>query len=95
MAKTTNLYAKVEYPNYGYDSDVKAVRCLDKSRYYPVTEIDIGQSHTSFKIRGLSYHFNSVNFAFYDKDKKPVDIYSIPEYNPYLDINARKNRRKK
>lgn len=25
MAKTTNLYAKVEYPNYGYDSDVKAV----------------------------------------------------------------------
>lgn len=92
MAKVTNLYAKVEYPDNGHDDDVETVSHLDKSKFYKVTELDMGQSSTEFKIEGNSYCFNSVNFEFYNESKKPIDIFSMPEYNPYLNINRRKNK---
>ena len=90
MAKVTNIYAKVEHPDYGYDSDIEAVKNLDTSKFYEVIELEIGQSHTNFTLKDHNGSFNSVNFAFYDENKKPVDIFSMPEYNPYLNINGRK-----
>ena len=83
------LFAKVTEPNAGYDHDKKAVADLNPDNYYPVRSVSMSQSSTSFTLKDGYGHYNSVNFTFYKsagKDAGMVEhnIYSDPEYNPYL-----------
>lgn len=58
-------------PNSDEDTGLKI------GKYYLVTHINMGQSHTSITIDNKSY--NSILFEFYNLQE--VDIYS--KYNPY------------
>lgn len=81
------LYAKFVEPNAGYAHDQKKVEELELNHFYPVAAVSMGQSSTSITLQGQSGGFNSVNFEFYKKsDDKYVehDIFSDPEYNPYI-----------
>lgn len=81
------LYAKVEHPEAGYGHDVQACKDLNPEKYYEVDKVDMGQSHTTITLKNTIGWFNSVNFGFYktvDGLKVSHDIYSDPEYNPYL-----------
>lgn len=79
------LYAKFMYPNNGYDYDVNYSRNvgLKIGEKYEVSELDMGQSHTSVCLKGIQGCFNSVQFEF-EESNEPVDIYNTPKYNPYL-----------
>lgn len=86
----TGIYAKVEYPNNGYDSDIEQVAKLDSTLYYPVYYIDIGSSSTKIYLNNINIRnsFNSVNFEFYELvEGKYVkyDIFEDPDFNPYLE----------
>jgi hypothetical protein len=78
------IYVKLAHPDYGYDHDQKAIENINTDDYYPVEDIVIGGFHTSFTIKGLNEVFNSVQFDFYNEKHEPVDIFSIPEINPYI-----------
>lgn len=81
------LYARYIDSNAGYEYDQKNAEKLTLGEYYPVAAISMGQSSTSITLQGQSGSFNSVNFSFFKKvgDKfVQHDIYSDPEYNPYL-----------
>jgi hypothetical protein len=47
----------------------------------------MGQSNTSIYFKGLRNGWNSVQFKFYDENYNPVDIFKIPEFNPYIRLN--------
>jgi hypothetical protein len=81
----TKVFAKLKYPNAGYDFDVEDAKMLNKKYFYEVENIDMGQSYTNIKLKNIKIHFNSVQFKFYNEDKKKIDIFSMPEFNPYLD----------
>ena len=85
------LFAKVEHPNAGYGFDVQACKDLNPDKYYEVDVVDMGQSHTTITLKDVKGWFNSVNFGFYKEVnglKVSHDVYSDPEYNPYLSKNS-------
>lgn len=81
------LFARMEHPNNGYESDKKDAALLDPKKLYEVKEVHMGQSNTCVELdtgfkRTL---FNSVNLEFYlEGSETPHDIYSDPDYNPYI-----------
>lgn len=79
------LYAKFVNPNAGTDYDKEKVREaeLEVGRKYKVIRIEMGSWHTDVWLEGYARAFNSVHFDFYEGDL-PHDIYSDPNYNPYL-----------
>lgn len=81
----TLVWAHLVHPENGYDCDKESVKKLSPHVNYPVKEISMGQSHTSFTVEGIQDSFNSVQFEFLDKDFKEIDIFAMPEFNPYLD----------
>ena len=89
------LYAKCTKPDSGYDYDSKLCKdLLDMKKMYAVKEVCMGGWHTDIILEEFDeryentprykYSFNSVNFDFFDENNNPVDIYSMPEYNPFL-----------
>lgn len=81
------LYAKFTCPDAGYYNDCKKVENFEVGQKFQVTEVSMGQSSTSIKLYGFSCYFNSVHFEFYkqvDDELVKHDIYSDPEYNPYI-----------
>ena len=87
------LYAKLKYPDCGFRYDIERVKesGLKRDEKYEVTEVNMGQSHCSICLKGIEGSFNSIQFE-YEKDGKPYDIYSDPEYNPYLNIKFLDNK---
>lgn len=82
---STRVYAKFVHPDYGYDRDQERAKELLKiNEVYEVDNISMGQSSTSIYLKEVPGPFNSVHFDFYDKDDMQIDIYSMPEFNPYL-----------
>ena len=77
------IFAQLAYPLNGYDKDKEKVKGL-KADLYEVDRIDIGQSHSSFTIKGKHEMFNTVQFEFYDEHGNEADIFKMPEFNPYL-----------
>lgn len=75
-------YAKLAHPEYGGDYDAENVKPLKRDTFYPVQDVSIGQSYSSFQIIGMGGGFNTVQFDFYNEDKNPIDIFDT-EYNPY------------
>lgn len=82
------LYAKVTNPNAGYDRDKELVKNLNHDVYYEVYRIEMGQSHTSVKLKDFPDWLNAVNLSFYKNygDDEFIEhcIFSDPYYNPYL-----------
>lgn len=81
------LYARVENPSAGNEFDRAKVEELDPSKYYEVESVKMGGYHTTIILKDCDTFFNSVNFEFFlDKDgeKIPHNIFSDPDYNPYL-----------
>lgn len=78
------IYAKFVHPNSGYDIEVESGKQLQVGAYYEVAGISMGQSHTSIQFKNFKGAFSSVQFEFFDADKQPIDIYSMPEFNHYL-----------
>lgn len=75
-------YAKLVHPGYGSDSDGENVKPLKFDTFYPVEDVSIGQSFSSFRIIGMGCGFNTVQFDFFNEDKTPISIFDT-EYNPY------------
>ena len=81
------LFAKVTSPEAGYKSDSDKLKDLVFDKFYEVGYIDMGGSYTSVYLEGFKGEFNSVNFTFYKKCDglyEEHDIFSDPNYNPYL-----------
>ena len=78
------VYAKVTAPDNGYDHDQNAVKKLNHAEKYEVSDISIGRYHTSVCLKNVSGVFNSVNFTFYDEVGNEIDIFSMPEFNHYI-----------
>ncbi|AQW88980.1 hypothetical protein pEaSNUABM50_00467 [Erwinia phage pEa_SNUABM_50] len=81
-------YARLEYPNNGYEIERIRLKALDRKKYYPVVSIDIGSSSTRIYLEGDKNAYNSVNFEFYTKHGDEYileDIFEDPDLNPYLD----------
>ena len=52
---------------------------------YPVTKVEMHGYHTNINLEGYGEeNFNSVNFDFQDENGAPVNIFAMPEYNPYI-----------
>lgn len=83
----TKIYARLVHPKNGYDYNREEVKILDDTINYPVESVSMGQSNTSFIIKGIPGSFNSVQFEFFDENFKCIDIYAMPEFNPYLVID--------
>ncbi|OYP20995.1 hypothetical protein C8E03_108121 [Lachnotalea glycerini] len=72
--------------NISMELPIKAIP-IDKHydlelKEYDVTDIRMGQSHTSIFLDGQSNIFNSVHFRF-ELHGKPIDIYSSGAFNSY------------
>lgn len=79
------ILAHLTHPANGWSSNAENARKYLKSgEWYEVRRIDMGQSSTSVRLKNVSGVFSSVQFDFYDMDKKPIDIFKMPEFNPYL-----------
>lgn len=53
--------------------------------YYPVEDISIGQSSSSFSIKGMGGSlYNTIHFNFYGENMRDVDVFKIKKYNTYL-----------
>ncbi len=86
------LYARVEYPDDGYEIDKLQVKDLDKNKFYAVKSVEMGSSSTSVYLEGTEDKgpFNSVNLEFYVRDEEDenkfltYNIFADPAYNPYL-----------
>ncbi len=79
-------WAKLVHPEYGYDHNKKHAEQLKKGQMYEVKDVSMGQSHTTVKLKDYKGTFSSVQFEFFNADKQPIDIYNMPEYNPYMHI---------
>lgn len=86
------LYAKFSFPKSGYKSDQENASKLELNKRYAVAAVNMGQSHTDITLQGESGSFNSVNFEFMKQDSDGTwyhqDIFSDPEYNPYIKHNS-------
>jgi hypothetical protein len=80
------IYALLTHPENGYPSDVDNAKNLKSDTYYEVERVSMSQSHTNIFLKDIKGGFSSVQFYFYDKDKNPIDIYSMPEFNHYMPI---------
>ena len=80
------ITVKLMHPDAGHeaDKDKENIKKLRPNKYYEVSNIDMGQSHTYVYLANIEGAFNSVNFEFYE-DKKLIDIFSDKRFNPYLD----------
>lgn len=79
------IYAKlIDNPINGFDTDKKLVSLLKPNKFYEVTGINIGSWITYVTLVGEDAEFNSVNLDFFDESKKEIDIFAMPEFNPYL-----------
>lgn len=82
------LFVKLTDPDAGHDGQKESVKDLVPGIFYPVHDLEMGQSSTSFKIESFPRKsFNSVHFTFYERVgnvMKEVNIYNSPKYNPYL-----------
>lgn len=78
------LTAVYTHPNFG----MFPAKNLTVGEAYVVTEVDMGSWSTDISLDGYSEVFNSVQFDFFENGE-PVDIYSMPRYNPYLRMMAR------
>ena len=81
------LYVQMTKPNNGYACDKEAAKLLDPLQYYEVSDVDMGSSSTTIYLESNRFGYNSVNFTFYkliDGKLEEYDIFSDPEYNPYL-----------
>lgn len=76
-------YAKLVYPNNGYDCDIEKAKKLDAQQLYKVDYISIGQSHSSFSIEDIGGCFNTVQFEFFNDKLEKIDIFKT-EYNTYI-----------
>ena len=83
-----DIYAVYKYPNVGYPFDRELVAACNFKigERYLVDTISVGQSSTSVWLSGYVRCFNSVHFDFENEDGESVDVYSIPEFNPYLNF---------
>lgn len=79
------LTAKFTKPESGYDYDRETcAELLTLGQEYEVSDVAMGQSHTSIYLKDFPNHvFNSVNFEFYKRGKLH-NIFRDPRYNPYL-----------
>lgn len=78
------IYAKLTHPENGYDSDRARVSVLDTLGTYKLRDASVGQSHTNIYLEGFKNSFNSVQFDFYDEYGNEVNIFRMPEFNPYI-----------
>lgn len=77
------LYARYEHPS---QYAVNASADLNPELFYKVEEVSMGGYSTYVKLEGEG-HYNSVALEFYlDKDGEKIshNIFSDPDYNPYL-----------
>ena len=74
---------KAGYPTERERFQKSGIRIGDK---FEVVEISMGQSYTSVWLKGYENDvpFNSVFFNFVDEEGCDYDIFSDPEFNPYL-----------
>jgi len=56
---------------------------LTVGEMYKVSFISMGGSYTTVYLEGTDEGFNSVQFEFYEDDKRH-NIFKDPAYNPYL-----------
>ena len=78
------IFAKLDHPDYGYGLDQEDIKNLDRKKFYEVKSVSMGQFSTYFTLRELGGCYNSVQFEFYDENRNLVDIFDMPEFNPYL-----------
>lgn len=79
-------YAKLVHPEYGYEHDQKNAEQLKLGEMYEVERVSMGQSHTTIVLKGVKGAFSSVQFEFCNGEKQPIDIYNMPEFNPYMQM---------
>lgn len=83
-------YAKFMYPNNGRECDREHIKKLGikKGIFYEVKTVSIGQSSTTIYLKDFpNTSFNSVNFTFYNSNKKKINILESKEFNHYLQWN--------
>ena len=73
---------KVDEPIY-MCADTYKVTEIELDKEYEVESVEIDRTYTDIKLKNLDRKFNSVIFEFYE-DGKEIDIYSDPQYNPYI-----------
>lgn len=78
------ILAEFVEPNAGYAIDIEQAKKLKLNTFYEVSHVSMGQSSTSVTLKDVRGSFNSVHFKFYDMSKKAIDIYTMPEFNPYM-----------
>jgi len=86
-----DTFAKLVNPDLGYDHHKEMVKQLNKDTLYKVEGISMGQSSTSIKLEGFKPPFNSIQFEFLDADNNILDIYNMPEYNPYMRFRGKQS----
>ena len=80
------IKAIFKHPQSGDLDDKNTIKVagLKVDEAYEVEEIDMRSWHTDIFLKGYRGSFNSVAFEF-EEDGKPLDIYSDPRFNPFLD----------
>lgn len=69
---------------YQYDRDTAKEANLKVGDRYTVSNISMGQSHTSIYLEGFDrVGFNSIYFNF-EENGKPLNIYEDARFNPYI-----------
>lgn len=71
-------------PDYGYDYDTEKVKILYTLGLYELESVSMGQSNTSICLKGIKKMFNSVQFSFYNEHGEEINIFKMPEFNPYI-----------
>ena len=56
---------------------------LELGKEYEVESINMGQSHTTIRLKDRPNLYNSVYLAFYENGN-PLDIYKDRRFNPYI-----------
>ena len=79
------VYAIVSELNCGYDHDKEMAKQagFQIGDRFTVSDISMGQSSTSIRLKELAGGFNSVFFRF-EEDGAPLNIYSDHRFNPYI-----------
>lgn len=84
MKEIPLTYAKLTRPEYGYEHNKRNAEKLKMGEMYEVKRVSMGQSFTTIVLKGIKGVFSSVQFEFYNGEKEPIDIYNMPEFNPYM-----------
>lgn len=82
------IYAVCRTHEAGYPGERERIKkCnIQIGDMFEVEEISMGQSYTNVWLKGYENEspFNSVFFNFVDVDGNAYDIFSDPDFNPYL-----------